>query len=485
MSSAICMDSMVCLRNQSLIGGKWLGSPRDRVTNPATGELVGLVPDVGAEGAKWAVEAADAAFGQWSKATAQVRSDILYNWHRAILRNRERLARLLTMEQGKPLSEAESELDYAASFVKFFAEEARRIYGETIPSRMASERILVLRQPVGVVVAITPWNFPAAMVTRKVAPALAVGCTVVLKPAPETPLTAIALADLALEAGLPNGVLNVVTGDAPSIGKVFTEHSAVRTISFTGSTAVGRHLMESSAPTIKRVALELGGNAPLIVFHDADLTTAVDGAIASKFRNMGQTCICTNRIYVHRAIKDEFVRTLVRKVSTLKVGNGLHLGVEQGPLINEAAVRKVERHLEDAKGKGARVLHGGKRHELGRTFFEPTVMDDVKDTMLITQEETFGPVAAVSTFDEEAEVLRLANNADTGLASYFFTRDLSRAFRVAESLQCGMVGINSVGLSNESAPFGGVKQSGLGREGSHHGTEEFMDMKYVLVGGLQ
>lgn len=478
------MDSIGCAKNQNLIGGKWVGSPRDPVINPATGEVLSLVPEIGAEGAKAAVEAASAAFDQWSKCTAQSRGDILHKWHDAILRHRKKLARLLTMEQGKPLSEAENEIDYAASFVKFFAEEARRIYGETIPAQRAGERILVLRQPVGVVAAITPWNFPAAMVTRKLAPALAVGCTVVLKPAPETPLTAIALGDLALEAGLPDGVLNVVTGDAPSIGKVLTEHPAVRTISFTGSTPVGRLLMERSASTVKRVALELGGNAPLIVFHDADLPTAVDGAVASKFRNMGQTCICTNRIYVHRAVKDEFVRRLVRRVAALKVGNGLHLGVEQGPLINEAAVRKVERHLEDAKSKGARVLQGGERHELGQTFFEPTVIDDVTDSMLITQEETFGPVAAVTTFDEEAEVLRLANDTDTGLASYFFTRDLSRAFRVAESLQCGMVGINSVGLSNDSAPFGGVKQSGLGREGSRHGIEEFTDMKYVLVGGL-
>ncbi|MGY8666038.1 NAD-dependent succinate-semialdehyde dehydrogenase [Bradyrhizobium sp. UFLA05-109] len=472
------------LVERCLIGGEWIGTPTVPVLNPATGERVASVPNLGADEATQAVRAAQAAFPRWSGLTAKQRAIVLRKWFDLIIENRDDLALLLTAEQGKPLAEAKGEIDYAASFVEFYAEEARRVYGETIPSHQPNARILVIRQPVGVVAAITPWNFPAAMVTRKVSPAIAVGCTIVLKPAPETPLTALALGVLAERAGIPAGVVNIVTGDAPAIGKILTEEPAVRAISFTGSTDVGKLLMRQAASTVKKVGLELGGNAPFIVFEDADLDAAVEGAVVSKFRNMGQTCVCANRLYAQDAIYDAFVEKLAKRVSELRLGNGLDAGVSQGPLINAKAVDKVERHVRDAKEKGARVVVGGRRHALGQTFFEPTVLANVTAEMLVTREETFGPVAPVYRFSDEADVIAQANASPFGLASYFYTRDLGRAFRVAEALEAGMVGINSPLVGVDVAPFGGVKQSGLGREGSRHGIDEYVDIKYMLVAGI-
>ena len=390
----------------------------------------------------------------------------------------------MTSEQGKPLAEARGEVDYAAGFVEFFGEEAKRVYGEINPTFRADSRVLVLKQPIGVVAAITPWNFPAAMITRKVAPALAVGCTVVVKPAPETPLTAMALAELAVRAGFPAGVVNMLTGDAPAIGKAMCEHPAVRFVGFTGSTEVGKLLMRQAAGTVKKVGLELGGNAPFIVFDDADVDAAVEGAIVSKFRNMGQTCVCANRIYAQERIYDAFVAKLTEAAGRLKVGEGTEPGVAQGPLINEEAVEKVEAHIADALAKGARATTGGKRHALGRTFFEPTVLSGLDASMRIAREETFGPVAPVFRFKDEADAIRLANDTQYGLAAYFYARDLGRVWRVAEALEYGMVGVNSGAISTELAPFGGVKESGLGREGSRHGAEEFVEIKYMLMSGL-
>lgn len=410
------------------------------------------------------------------------RGQVLEAWFALIGRHREDLARLLTAEQGKPLSEARAEIDYAAGFVKFYAEEARRSPGEIIPPPRRDARILVMRQPVGVVAAITPWNFPAAMVTRKLAPAFAAGCTVVLKPAPETPLTALALAELAVRAGLPDGVLNVVTGDAQAIGEVLTTHPAVRLVTFTGSTAVDKLLMKQASGTVKKMSLELGGNAPFIVFEDADLDRAVEGAMLAKFRNMGQTCVCANRIYVHDRLHDRFVAALVQRVSALRVGDGMDEGTQQGPLINENAVAKVERHVLDAASKGAKIETGGERHPLGGTFYKPTVLSGMTSQMLITREESFGPLAPIYRFHDEDEVAAWANDSPSGLAAYFYTADLSRAFRMAERLECGMIGINSAAISTEVAPFGGVKESGLGREGSRHGLDEYLELKYVLIG---
>jgi succinate-semialdehyde dehydrogenase/glutarate-semialdehyde dehydrogenase len=401
-----------------------------------------------------------------------------------MIANKEDIALIMTSEQGKPLAEARGEVDYAASFIEFYAEEAKRVYGETIPSHRADARIIVARQPIGVIAAITPWNFPAAMITRKVAPAIAAGCTAVIKPAPETPLTALALGVLAERAGIPAGVLNIVTGDAKAIGGVMTSHPLVKFVGFTGSTPVGKLLMQQAASTVKKVGLELGGNAPFIVFDDADVDAAVEGAIVSKFRNMGQTCVCANRIYAQDGIYDEFVSKLASKVLELKVGNGVEVGVTQGPLIKPQALDKVERHIADAVGQGARVVTGGKRHALGRTFFEPTVLANVTTKMLITREETFGPVAPVYRFTDEADVVEQANATEYGLAAYFYARDLGRVFRVAEALEYGMVGINTGLLATEVAPFGGVKESGIGREGSRHGMEEFVEMKYMLLAGL-
>ena len=473
------------LRNQCLIGGEWVGAPKLEVKNPATGALIGRVPDLGASETRAAIEAAHKAFPAWAGKLAKERAAILRRWYELQRDHKEDLALLMTTEQGKPLAEARSEVDYAASFTEFFAEEAKRVYGEIIPTPKESGRVLVLKQPIGVVGAITPWNFPLAMITRKISPALAAGCTVVVKPAPETPLSALALAELAIRAGVPAGVLNVVTGDAKAIGGELTSNPIVRMITFTGSTEVGKLLMRQSAGTVKKLALELGGNAPFIVFDDADLDAAVAGALASKYRNSGQTCVCANRILVQDGIYDRFAEKLASEVIKLKVGEGTEIGVTQGPLINEAAVAKVEAHVKDAVARGARVVAGGKRHSLGGTFYEPTVLANVTTKMRLAQEETFGPVAPLFRFRDEAEALAIANGTPFGLAAYFYTRDLARAWRVAEALEYGIVGVNEGIVSSELTPFGGVKESGLGREGSHHGIEEFIELKYVMMGGLK
>jgi succinate-semialdehyde dehydrogenase / glutarate-semialdehyde dehydrogenase len=472
------------LRERCFIAGEWTGEPVDAVINPAMGGVIGRVPRLGAPETCRAVEAAQAAFGPWSKITAAERAAMLKRWSALMIAHRDALGRLMTSEQGKPLAEAIGEIDYAASFIDFFAEEATRIHGETIPSPWASARIVTIKQPIGVIAAITPWNFPAAMITRKIGPALAAGCTAVVKPAPETPLTALALVRLAERAGIPPGVLNIVTGDAVAIGQVLTEHDAVRLISFTGSTQVGKLLMRQAASTVKKVALELGGNAPFIVFDDADIDAAIEGALIAKFRNMGQTCVCVNRLYVQDGIHDRFVEKLVARVSRLKVGDGATPGVEQGPLISEKAVEKVERLIADAVAKGAKILTGGARTCLGRTFFEPTVLAGMTTDMLVTEEEIFGPVMPVYRFTDEADVVAKANATRYGLASYFYASDISRVLRVAEQLQYGMVGINSGAISTAVAPFGGVKESGLGREGSRHGIEEYLELKYLLLGGI-
>ena len=473
------------LKNQCLIGGEWVGAPKLEVKNPATGALIGRVPDLGASETRAAIEAAHKAFPAWAGKLAKERAAILRRWYELQRDHKEDLALLMTTEQGKPLAEARSEVDYAASFTEFFAEEAKRVYGEIIPTPKESGRVLVLKQPIGVVGAITPWNFPLAMITRKISPALAAGCTVVVKPAPETPLSALALAELAIRAGVPAGVLNVVTGDAKAIGGELTSNPIVRMITFTGSTEVGKLLMRQSAGTVKKLALELGGNAPFIVFDDADLDAAVAGALASKYRNSGQTCVCANRILVQDGIYDRFAEKLASEVIKLKVGEGTEIGVTQGPLINEAAVAKVEAHVKDAVAQGARVVAGGKRHSLGGTFYEPTVLANVTTKMRLAQEETFGPVAPLFRFRDEAEALAIANGTPFGLAAYFYTRDLARAWRVAEALEYGIVGVNEGIVSSELTPFGGVKESGLGREGSHHGIEEFIELKYVMMGGLK
>jgi succinate-semialdehyde dehydrogenase/glutarate-semialdehyde dehydrogenase len=478
------LNDPTLLVDRCYVGGTWVGEPADPIDNPATGEVLARVPRFGAQETTEAIEKAAEAFKAWSKRTAKERSVIMRRWFELMIANKEDIALIMTSEQGKPLTEARGEVDYAASFVEFYAEEAKRVYGETIPSHRADARIIVARQPIGVIAAITPWNFPAAMITRKVAPAIAAGCTAVVKPAPETPLTALALGVLAERAGIPAGVLNIVTGDAKAIGGVMTSHPAVKFIGFTGSTAVGKLLMSQAASTVKKVGLELGGNAPFIVFDDADVDAAVEGAIVSKFRNMGQTCVCANRIYAQDGIYDEFVSKLAQKVMDLKVGNGVEVGVTQGPLIKPEAIDKVERHIADAVGQGARVVTGGRRHTLGRTFFEPTVLANVTTKMLITREETFGPVAPVYRFRDEADVVEQANATEYGLAAYFYARDLGRVFRVAEALEYGMVGINTGLIATEVAPFGGVKESGIGREGSRHGMEEFVEMKYMLLAGL-
>jgi succinate-semialdehyde dehydrogenase/glutarate-semialdehyde dehydrogenase len=473
------------LKDRCLIGGAWVGTPKLEVRNPATGALIGRVPDLGASETRAAIEAAHEAFPAWSDKLAKERAAILRRWYELQRDHKEDLALLMTTEQGKPLAEARAEVDYASSFTEFFAEEAKRIYGEIIPTPKESGRVLVLKQPIGVVGAITPWNFPLAMITRKVSPALAAGCTVVVKPAPETPLSALALAALAERAGLPAGVLNVVTGDAEAIGGELTSNPDVRMITFTGSTEVGKLLMRQAAGTVKKLALELGGNAPFIVFDDADLDAAVQGALASKYRNSGQTCVCANRILVQAAIYDRFAEKLAGEVAKLKVGDGTVAGVTQGPLINDVAVVKVEAHVKDAVARGARVVAGGKRHALGRSFYEPTVLADVTPAMRLAQEETFGPLAPLFRFGDESEAIAIANNTPYGLAAYFYTRDLARAWRVAEALEYGIVGVNEGIISSELAPFGGMKESGLGREGSHHGIEEFLDLKYVMMGGLK
>jgi succinate-semialdehyde dehydrogenase/glutarate-semialdehyde dehydrogenase len=471
-------------RTENLIDGFWRGAGDVAIRNPATGVVLAQVPNGGAAEAVAAVEAAERAQKPWAALTAKQRGAVLRKWFELIVAARDDLALIMTSEQGKPLAEARGEIDYAASFIEFYAEEAKRVYGETIPSPWPDARILTLRQPIGVVAAITPWNFPAAMITRKCAPALAAGCACVIKPALETPLTALALGELAQRAGFPPGVLNIVTGDAAAIGKVFCEHPAVRFVGFTGSTEVGKLLMRQAASGVKRVGLELGGNAPFIVFDDADLDAAVAGAMAAKYRNMGQTCVCANRIYVQEAVYDAFAARLAEAAAKLKVGDGVEEGVQQGPLITPKALDKVEAHIADALAKGARILTGGKRHVLGGTFFQPTVLADVTSDMIVARDETFGPVAPLFRFRDEADVIAEANATQYGLAAYFYARDLGRVFRVAEALEYGMVGVNSGIISTEVAPFGGVKQSGLGREGSRHGMEEFVEIKYVLLGGI-
>ena len=475
------------LRTQAFVAGEWQDADDGRtfgVRDPATGDLLAAVPLMGAAETRRAVEAADRAWKSWRAQTAKDRAAILRRWCELMLANADDLALLMTSEQGKPLAEAKAEIQYAASFLEWFAEEGKRVYGETIPSPAGDKRIIVLKEPVGVCAAITPWNFPAAMITRKVAPALAAGCPVVVKPAEATPLTALAMADLAHHAGVPVGVLSVLTGNPKGIGEELTRNPLVRKLSFTGSTAVGRLLMAQCAASIKKLSLELGGNAPFIVFDDADLDAAVAGAMASKFRNSGQTCVCANRFYVHDAVYDAFAERLCREVERLKVGCGTCEGVTQGPLIHEAAVQKVEAHVQDAVAKGARIATGGRRHARGRTFFEPTVLIGATQAMRIAREEVFGPVAALFRFACDDEVIEMANDTEFGLAAYFYSRDLSRVWRIAEALEYGMVGINTGLISNEVAPFGGVKQSGIGREGSHYGIDEYMTVKYLCVGGL-
>jgi len=474
-------------RQQALWGGTWQdaadGATFD-VHNPASGTRVGCVPRCTAADVERAVEAAHDAFPAWRDLTAKARAQHLRRWFDLILAHRDDLAAIMVSEQGKPLSEARGEIDYAASFIEWFAEESRRVYGDVVPSPWADRRLFTLRQPVGVAALITPWNFPAAMLTRKAGAALAAGCTVVAKPASQTPFTALALAELAQRAGLPPGVMNVVTGDAASIGGVLTSHPLVRKVSFTGSTAVGKRLLAQSAPTLKHVSLELGGNAPFIVFDDADLDAAVAGALASKYRNSGQTCVCANRIFVQHGLHDAFAEKFAAAVAQLKVGDGFTPGVETGPLISSAALEKVEAHVADALAHGATLLTGGARHALGGRFFQPTVLAGCSTTMQVCRDETFGPVAPLIRFHDEAEVIRLANDTDYGLAAYAYTRDLARAWRVAERLDYGMVGINAGVISTAEAAFGGVKQSGLGREGGRSGIDEYLDTKYLALGGL-
>jgi succinate-semialdehyde dehydrogenase/glutarate-semialdehyde dehydrogenase len=475
------------LRHEGFIGGTWCAADSGRkvdILNPANGQNLGSVPVMGADETRRAIEAARAAMPAWAAKTAKERGAILRRWAELMHAHADDLATIMTAEQGKPLAEARGEVVYAASFFEWFAEEARRIYGEVIPSFAPDKRLLVLRQPIGVSASITPWNFPSAMITRKVGPAIAAGCAVVCKPAPQTPFSALALAELAIRAGVPAGVFNVVTGDAEAIGGELTSNPVVRKLSFTGSTAVGKKLMAQCAGTLKKISLELGGNAPFIVFDDADLDAAVQGAIASKFRNTGQTCVCANRLYVQDGVYDAFAAKLVEAVAKLRVGDGLAGVTDQGPLIDTRALAKVEGHIADALGKGARLAHGGKRHALGGTFFEPTVITGVTPDMRMAREETFGPVAPLFRFKTEADAIRLANDTEFGLAAYFFTRDLARSWRVQEALEYGIVGVNTGIISSEVAPFGGVKESGIGREGSRHGILEYTELKYVCVGGI-
>lgn len=481
------LNDMQFLRSQCYIDGRWVDADSNAtfaVTNPATGERLGVVPDMGAAETRRAIAAADAAWPAWRERTAKDRAAVLRKWFELIVANADDLARLMTAEQGKPLAEARGEVLYSASFVEWFAEEAKRVYGDTIPSPTADKRLMVIRQPIGVCAAITPWNFPAAMITRKVAPALAAGCTVVVKPAGQTPLTALALAELAHRAGFPAGVFNVLTGGSAAIGGELTSSPIVRKLSFTGSTEVGRLLMKQCAPTIKKLSLELGGNAPFIVFDDADLDQAVEGALASKYRNTGQTCVCANRLLIQDGIYEAFAARLAEKVKTLKVGDGSEEGVVQGPLIDEQALKKVEEHVQDALDKGGRILTGGRRHARGGTFYEPTVIADVTPAMKCAREETFGPVAPLFRFKTEEEAVGMANDTEFGLAAYFYSRDVARCFRVGEALEYGIVGVNTGIISNEVSPFGGVKQSGLGREGSKYGIDEYLEIKYLCFGGI-
>ena len=484
------LKDMALLRNQGFIDGQWAAADSGLmfpVTNPATGATLVQIADMGVAETRRAIDAAGRALPGWRAKTAKERAAVLRKWYDLILAHADDLALLMTSEQGKPLAEARGEVVYGASFIEWFAEEGKRTYGDVIPSWMPDRRVIVMKQPIGVCAAITPWNFPIAMITRKVAPALAAGCTVVAKPAEATPLSALALAHLAQLAGFPAGVFNVVVADAaraPEIGLELCSNPTVRKVSFTGSTEVGRILLRQSADTVKKLSLELGGNAPFIVFDDADIDAAVEGAIASKYRNAGQTCVCANRIYVQDGVYDAFAEKFAAKVAQFKVGDGVEAGVVIGPLIEEAALAKVEAHIADAVAKGARVKVGGKRHALGGLFFEPTVLTDVTQPMRVSKEETFGPVAPLFRFHTDDEVLEMANDSEFGLASYFFARDIGRIFRVAEALESGMVCVNSGNLSTEVAPFGGVKQSGLGREGSRYGIDEYLEIKYLCLAGL-
>ena len=474
-------------RQSCYIDGAWVNAKSGGtvpVDNPATGEVIGTVPRMGTAETREAIEAADRAFQTWRKKTGKEKAAVLRKWFELMMANVDDLARLMTIEQGKPLAESKGEVAYAAAFLEWFGEEAKRIYGDTIPGHTGDKRIVVLKQPIGVAACITPWNFPLAMITRKAGPAIAAGCTVVLKPASQTPFSALALAELAERAGIPKGVFNVVTGSAAEIGKEMTTNPIVKKVSFTGSTEVGKVLMTQAAGTVKKLSLELGGNAPFLVFDDADLDAAVEGAIASKYRNTGQTCVCVNRIYVQDSVYDAFAAKLSAAVSTLNPANGLEEGATQGPLIDDKAVTKVEEHIDDALKHGARVVVGGQRHAKGGRFFQPTVLADVTPKMMISREETFGPVAPLFRFKTEEEALALANDTEFGLAAYFFGRDIARVWRVAEGLESGMVGINTGLISTEVAPFGGVKESGLGREGSRYGIDEYLEIKYLCMGGI-
>jgi len=472
-------------RQHAYIDGAWVEADSGqtlKVNNPATGEIIGTVPKMGAGETRRAIEAADKALPAWRALTAKERANKLRKWFELMIANQEDLARLMTLEQGKPLTESRGEITYAASFLEWFAEEAKRVYGDMIPGHQADKRLMVLKQPIGVTAAITPWNFPSAMITRKAGPALAAGCTMVLKPASQTPYSALALAELAERAGIPKGVFNVVTGSAGEVGGELTGNPIVRKLTFTGSTDIGRLLMAECAKDIKKVSLELGGNAPFIVFDDADIDAAVDGALVSKYRNNGQTCVCANRLYIQDGVYDIFVEKLTAAVAKLSLGNGLEAGVTTGPLIDAKAMAKVQEHIDDAVSKGARVVLGGKPHTLGGTFFEPTVLVDVPRNAAVAKEETFGPLAPLFRFKDEADVIAMANDTEFGLASYFYARDLSRVFRVGEALEYGIVGVNTGIISNEVAPFGGIKASGLGREGSKYGIEDYLEIKYLCIG---
>ncbi|MEJ0070605.1 MAG: NADP-dependent succinate-semialdehyde dehydrogenase [Pseudomonadota bacterium] len=474
-------------RQQAYIDGAWCdadGGAKLEVDNPADKSILGTVPKMGADETRRAIEAADKALPAWRAKTAKERATILRKWFDLLIANTEDLAQLMTAEQGKPLTESRGEIAYAASFIEWFAEEGKRLYGDTIPQPKSGQRIIVLKEPIGVCAAITPWNFPAAMITRKCGPALAAGCTMVLKPASQTPFSALALAELGERAGLPKGVFSVVTGAATAIGGEMTSNPIVRKLTFTGSTEIGKVLMAQCAGTVKKLSLELGGNAPFIVFDDADLDAAVQGAIASKYRNAGQTCVCANRLLVQDTVYDAFVGKLAEAVGKFKVGNGVEVGVTIGPLIDLKAIEKVEEHVQDAVKKGAKVVMGGKRHALGGTFYEPTILSNVDTQMAVTREETFGPVAPIFRFKTEDDAVRMANDTEFGLAAYFYARDVGRVFRVAERLEYGIVGINEGIISTEVAPFGGVKESGLGREGSKYGIEDYLEIKYLCLGGI-
>src|SRR6266852_3710682 len=487
-SAAAELKDAHLFREACYLDGNWVQANSGKtinVDNPATGEIIGKVPKLGGTETRQAIEAANRAFPAWSKKTAKERAAILRRWFDLMMANQEDLARLMTIEQGKPLSESKGEVAYAASFLEWFGEEAKRVYGDTIPQHQPDKRLVVIKEPIGVVACITPWNFPLAMITRKAGPAIAAGCTVVLKPASQTPFSALALAELAERAGVPKGVFNVITGQASEIGAELTSHPIVRKLSFTGSTETGKQLMAQCASTVKKLSLELGGNAPFIVFEDADLDAAVEGAIASKYRNTGQTCVCANRLLVQDAVYDVFAEKLAKAVKKLKPAPGLEAGASQGPLIDNAAVEKVESHIKDAVSKGAKVVAGGHRHALGGRFFEPTILVNATPQMAVAREETFGPVAPLFRFKTEAEAIALANDTEFGLAAYFYGRDLARVWRVAEALEYGIVGINTGIISTEVAPFGGVKESGLGREGSKYGIEEFLEIKYLCIGGIK